>query len=75
MTPRRGCSAPRSTERRAGGRNVTVHSETRANGPDEEIVTFTAPDARGRPYQRMLLRYRRATDGVACPGTAPRPMR
>jgi hypothetical protein len=54
---------------------VIVRSETRTNGPDEEIVTFTAPDARGRPYQRMLLRYTRAQAGAECAGTAARPMR
>ena len=62
-----------STERRADGERVTVHSETRAAGPDEEVTIFIAPDARGRPYQRMLLRYRRAQAVADC-GAADRPM-
>lgn len=61
-----------STERRADGASVTVHSETRTTGADEEVTTFTAPDAEGRPYQRMVMRYTRAREGADCPaGAAP----
>lgn len=48
-----------STERRADGTSITVLSETRTISPGFERVTFTAPDARGRPYERMVLEYRR----------------
>ncbi len=56
----------RSTERRAGGETIVVRSETRRDGPDGEVTIFTAPDAQGRPYQRMVLHYRRARDGREC---------
>lgn len=56
----------RSTERRADGASVTILSETRADGPDGEMTSFTAPDRNGRPYQRMLMLYRRAADGRDC---------
>lgn len=61
----------RSTERRADGSSVTVLSETRADGPDGEATSFVAPDVHGRPYQRMLLLYRRARDGEDCAARAP----
>ena len=56
----------RSVERRADGGNVEVQSETRADGRDGEVTTFTAPDAQGRPYQRMVMRYRRAEAATDC---------
>ena len=46
-----------STERNAQGRSTTVVSETRILGPDEEVTTFTAHDAKGRPFTRMVLSY------------------
>lgn len=55
-----------STERRGDGESVVVRSETRPDGPDGEVTVFTAPDARGRPYQRMMLRYTRARDETDC---------
>ncbi len=55
-----------SVERRANGESVVIHSETRRDGPDGEITTFTAPDAQGRPYQRMVMRYRRAAADTNC---------
>jgi hypothetical protein len=61
----------RSVERRSNGSSVEVRSETRRDGPDGEITTFTARDAEGRPYERMVMRYRRATAGVDCPLRAP----
>lgn len=48
-----------SQERRADGQIVTVVSETRTIGPDREETVFTAPDAEGRPYERMRLIYTR----------------
>lgn len=59
-----------STERRADGTVVAVRSETRSGAPGEEVTLFTAPDARGRPYQRMRLSARRAGEGAACPGNS-----
>jgi hypothetical protein len=56
----------RSTERRANGASVTILSETRPDGPDGETTSFIAPDARGRPYQRMLMLSRRAREGEDC---------
>jgi hypothetical protein len=56
----------RSIERRANGGAVIVLSETRRDGPDGEATSFTAPDAHGRPYQRMLMLSRRARDGDDC---------
>jgi hypothetical protein len=62
----------RSVERRANGDSIEVQSETRADGPDGEVTTFTAPDAQGRPYQRMVMRYRRAAADTNCArGAAP----
>jgi len=49
-----------SVETAANGRQTTVISETRPTGPDSEVTTFTAQDARGRPYTRMVLTYTRA---------------
>lgn len=61
-----------SVEPRANGESVVIHSETRRDGQDGEITTFTAPDAQGRPYQRMVMRYRRATAEANClPATRP----
>jgi hypothetical protein len=58
-----------STERRAQGGAVTVTSETRSLGPDEEVVRFVVPDAEGRPFERMVLRYRRTGTAADCPRT------
>lgn len=62
----------RSVERRADGGSVEVRSETRADGADGEVTTFTAPDAQGRPYERMVMRYRRADADTNCPTGSPR---
>lgn len=48
-----------SIERRPDGRSITVVSETVTMDPDREETTFTAPDARGRPYVRMRLTFSR----------------
>jgi hypothetical protein len=53
-----------SVERGRDGRAVTVQSETRTIGPDEEVTTFTAPDAEGRPFVRMRLDYKRAAGAI-----------
>jgi len=45
-----------SIERQRDGRTITVVSETRSIGPNEEETVFTAPDATGRPFVRMVLR-------------------
>lgn len=66
-----GVFRTRSVERRSNGESVEVRSETRRDGPDGEITIFTAPDAQGRAYERMVLRYRRATEGTTCPLRAP----
>jgi len=56
-----------STERNRDGDAVTVTSETRSLGPDDEIVRFTASDGDGRSFERMVLRYRRAGAAADCP--------
>ncbi|HYD13361.1 MAG TPA: DUF1579 family protein [Allosphingosinicella sp.] len=61
-----------SVERRANGESVVVHSETRRDGPDGEVTTFTTTDAQGRPYERMVMRYRRARQGTDCLAGNPR---
>lgn len=61
-----GVFRTRSTERGTQGDPVTVVSETRAVGPDEEIVRFVATDAQGVSFERMVLRYRRATADGGC---------
>ena len=58
---RSGVFRTTSIERDPGGRSVTIVSETRRNGPDEEVTTFTAPDSAGKPFVRMRLAYRRQT--------------
>lgn len=55
-----------STERRQDGQTVTVISETVRKGSDQEVTRFTAPGPNGRPYERMVLTYTRATDKSAC---------
>ena len=65
-----GVFRTRSVERRAEGGPVTVLSETSSLGPDEELVSFTAPDAEGRPYERMRLHYRRARSAEECADAA-----
>lgn len=67
--PSSGVFTTRSIERRGNGEAIVV-SETRATGPDEETTTFTAPDANGRPYRRMVLRSTRARSAADCPGRA-----
>ena len=49
-----------SIERQRDGKSVTVISETRALDANTEQTTFTAPDAKGRPFVRMQMTYARA---------------
>lgn len=49
-----------SVEVSADGRRTVVHSETKPAGPDSEVTTFTATDAKGQPYTRMILTYTRS---------------
>ena len=55
-----------STERRSDGQTTTVTSETVKRGRDREVTTFTAVDAGGRPYERMVLTYTRAKAAGSC---------
>jgi hypothetical protein len=55
-----------SMERRGKGGRVTVISQTVKAGTDREVTTFSAPDAAGKIYERMVLTYTRASDRSEC---------
>ena len=59
---RTGVFTTTSIERNRDGSTTHVRSETRRTNPDTEVTTFTATDARGQPYVRMVLTYTRAKD-------------
>lgn len=69
---RTGVFTTSSVERNGDGSTSQVRSETRRTSPDTEVTTFTATDARGQPYVRMLLTYTRAKDAQAGATTAQR---
>jgi hypothetical protein len=73
---RTGVFTTSSIERARDGSTTRVRSETRRKDPDTEVTTFTATDARGQPYVRMVLTYTRAkdvqADDAAVPGTSSR---
>ena len=64
--PKRQVFRTTSTERRGDGQTTIVTSETVKHGRDREVTTFTAVDAGGRPYERMVLAYTRATAAESC---------
>lgn len=49
-----------SLERDSKGHMNKVLSKTRIISPDKEVTTFTAEDAKGRRFTRMVLSYDRA---------------
>jgi hypothetical protein len=57
--PKTGVFRTVSVERQHNGKSVTVVSETRTLDANTEQTTFTAPDARGRPFVRMQMTYSR----------------
>ena len=69
--PKTGVFTTNSVERNRDGSINQVRSETRRTSPDTEVTTFTAADARGRPYVRMVLTYTRAVDGLPGGSTPP----
>lgn len=65
-----------STERRSNGQQITVISQTVKEGRDKEVTTFSAPDAAGQAYERMILTYTRTSDKSDCkPAAANAPER
>ena len=54
-----------SVERNRDGSINRVRSETRRTSLDTEVTTFTATDAQGQPFVRMVLTYTRTKDGKA----------
>ena len=68
---RTGVFTTSSVERARDGSTTQVRSETRRTDPDTEVTIFTATDARGQPYVRMVLTYKRAKDAQADEAAAP----
>jgi hypothetical protein len=65
-----------SIERNRDGSTTSVRSETKRTSPDTEVTTFTATDAKGRSFVRMLLTYTRsgrAQSAEARPGEGGHP--
>ena len=68
---RTGVFTTSSIERARDGSTTRVRSETRRTDPDTEVTTFTATDARGQPYVRMVLTYTRMKDVQAGEASVP----